>query len=157
MFMLHRLNSLGCPRDEMVVVLKQHILSMAEQAVPFWGPSITKAESHMIEGILKTGLLIIIKDDYKSFKQALSKTGLKSLSSRRKDIIFKFAKTAVKSDRFSEWFIKTDRNPARRQKQKEMYKEVTCRTTRYARSSLPVLSKAVSWHPPKIYIAPQVY
>ena len=53
MYILHRLNKLGCPKSEMIEVLKQQILSMAEQAVPFWGPSITKEESRMIEGILK--------------------------------------------------------------------------------------------------------
>ena len=51
MYILHRLNKLGCPKSEMIEVLKQQILSMAEQAVPFWGPSITKVESRMMEGI----------------------------------------------------------------------------------------------------------
>ena len=157
MFMLHRLNKLGCPQNEMIEIMKQQILSMAEQAVPFWGPLITKAESNMIEGILKTGLHIILQDKYISFKHALKSTGLKSMSARRKDLIFKFAKKAEKSDRFSEWFNKNQPNQTRRIKPKSSYKEVSCRTTRYARSALPVLTKAVSWHPPKVYIAPRVY
>ena len=141
----------------MIEVLKQQILSIAEQAVPYWGPMITRSESHMLEGILKTGLHIILQDEYISFKKALAKTGLKSLAARRKDLIFKFGKKAEKSDKFSKWFTKTEQNQSRRPKPKPLYKEVTCRTSRYSRSSIPVLTKAISWHPPKVYVAPQVY
>ena len=130
---------------------------MAKQAVPFWGPSITKVESRMIEGILKTGLHIILKDDYISFQNALKKTGLKSMAQRRWDMIFRFAKKSEKSDKFSDWFVKSEQSLNKRIKPKSTYKYVTCRTNRYERSSLPVLTKAVSWHPPKTYIAPQVY
>ena len=98
----------------MISVLKQQILSVAEQAVLFWGPQITKAESVMIEGILKTGLHIILKDEYHSFKQALLKTGLQSLAQRRKNMIFKFSKQAEKSEKFSEWFSKCEYNADRR-------------------------------------------
>ena len=157
MYMLHRLNKLGCPKNEMIEVLKQQILCMAEQAVPFWGPSITKVESRMIEGILKTGLHIILKDEYVSFQKALKKTGLKSMAQRRKNMIFKFAKNAERSPKFSSWFVKSDVQVNKRLKPKHTYKPVTCRTNRYEQSSLPVLTKAVSWHPPKMYIAPQVY
>ena len=157
MYMLHRLNELGCQRKDMIDFLKLHILSIAEQAVPHWGPMITKSESHMIEGILKTALHIILKDEYVSFKHALKITNLKSLASRRKDIIFKFANRAQNSERFREWFKKAEHNPSLRHRQKDRFKEVTCRTTRFSRSSIPVLTKAISWHPPKIYISPEVY
>ena len=157
MYLLHRLNKLGCPRAEMVEVLKSQILSVAEQAVPYWGPSITKSESHMIEGILKTGLHIILQNEYISFRHALKSTKLKSLSSRRKDIIFKFARKAEKSERFSEWFNKIRCDPEKRHKPKSTFKRVTCRTNRYSRSALPMVTDALSWHPPKVYIAPEVY
>ena len=157
MYMLRRLNSLGCPRKDMIDILKQQILSIAEQAVPYWGPRITKVESQMLEGILKTGLHIILQDEYVSFKHALKKTGLKSLAQRRKDLIFSYAKKAEKSDRFSEWFQKAQQNPKTRNKPKSVYKPVMCRTNRFSRSALPVLTKALSWHPPKVYIAPEVY
>ena len=158
MFMLHRLQELSFPKKEMMLVLKQQILSIAEQAVPFWGPRITKTESHMLEGILKTGLHIIFQEEYVSFKSALRKAKIKSLAQRRKDLIFKFAKSAQKSEKFSTWFseIQTDRR-TQRHRSKNLYKEVTCRTTKFARSSIPVLTKALQWHPPKIYVAAEVY
>ena len=111
----------------------------------------------MLEGILKTGLHIILQDEYHSFKHALHKTGLKSLSDRRKDLIFSFAKKSEKSEIFSSWFKKQENKCKTRKKPNHIYKPVTCRTNRYARSALPVMTKAVSWHPPKVYIAPEVY
>ena len=80
------------------------------------------------------------------------------MAQKRKDMIFKFGRKAAQSEKFSNWFVKTQINDTtRRPKAKPVYKSVTCRTTRYERSPLPVLTKTVSWHPPKIYIAPQVY
>ena len=111
----------------------------------------------MLEGMLKTGLHIILQDEYISFRSALKKTGLKSLASRRKDLIFRYAKKAEKSDKFSEWFQKAQQNPNSRTKPKSLYKPVICRTNKFSRSALPVLTKALSWHPPKVYIAPEVY
>ena len=41
------------------------MLVMVEQAVPYWGPMITKAESDMLERVLKTGLLTIFQVEYR--------------------------------------------------------------------------------------------
>ena len=49
MWVLQRLKNLNCPREELIEVLKQQIFSVVEQAVPYWGPRITKAESQAIE------------------------------------------------------------------------------------------------------------
>ena len=57
--------ALGCPKPELLDVLRQQVLVMVEQAVPYWGPMITKAESDMLERVLKTGLLIIFQDEYR--------------------------------------------------------------------------------------------
>ena len=160
MHILERLRNLNCPTEELLDVFKHQILSVVEQAVPYWGPMITKSESQMLERILKTCLHIIYQNDYKNFKNALKSSNMFSLSQRRKNIIFKFAQKCKDSPVFSHWFSKndvlSDKQPTTRNK-KPKYKPVTARTNRYKRSSLPVITKAISWHPPKIYVAPTVY
>ena len=84
--------SLGCPREELLDVLRLQVVSMVEQAVPYWGPLISKVESNMIERVLKTGLRIIFQSEYTSFQHALTSAGMKSLKTKRADMIFKFAK-----------------------------------------------------------------
>ena len=83
------MKELGCPIKELLDVLKQQVVSVLEQAVPFWGPRITKKESYMIERVFKTGLQVIYQNSYVSFHHCLKAANLKSLAQRRKDIIFK--------------------------------------------------------------------
>ena len=80
---------------------------------------------------------------------------MKSLKERRKDMVFKFSKQAQKHEVFSQWFSKNNVTRSTR-KTKPKYKPVTTRTARYARSSLPVITEALNWHPPKIYVAPNL-
>ena len=156
MWVIRRLKSLGCDNNDLLDVLKQQVLSVLEQAVPFWGPLLTKVESVMIERVLKTGLHIVYQSEYKSFTQCLELAKLKSLSQRRKDMIFIFSKKSLKSDKFNDWF-KQDNGLCNTRHKKPAYKPVTCRTLKYERSSLPVMTRAVSWHPPKVYISPNIY
>ena len=129
---------------------------MLEQAVPYWGPLITKRESNMIERAFKTGLHIIYQEQYKTFTNALRLSKMKRLSSRRKDTIFKFIRRATANPKFESWFQPNQQTyPTRRTKAK--YKKVETRTVRYERSALPTMSKMTSWHPPKTYFPPDVY
>lgn len=156
MWVIRRLKGLGCPREELLDVLKHQILSVVEQAVPYWAPMITKNESQILERILKTALHIILQDEYISFRNALKITKMKSLSDRRKEAIFKFCKNAEKSDAFNRWFSKAETSRPTRNSV-PLYRPVSCRTTRYERSSIPAMTKILSWHPPKNYIAPVIY
>ena len=104
MWIVRRLKELGCETGELLDVLRQQVLSVAEQAVPFLGPIITKQER-----ILKAGLHIIYQQDYVSFYHVLKISKMKSLALRRKDIISKFCRQAEKSDTYSNWFCQLDR------------------------------------------------
>ena len=156
LWILRRLKELGCPTEELLDVLQQQILSVVEQAQPYWAPMITKHESQLLERILKTALHVILQEKYVSFQNALKLTHLKSLSHRRKEIMYKFCKKAEKFDVFQNWFSKSE--PARQTRNNAPYfKPVTCRTSRYERSPLPTMTKNLSWHLPKIYISPKMF
>ena len=76
---------------------------------------------------------------------------MKSLRARRMNLITKFAKKALKSERFQEWFVEEESNfgmITRSKEPKKLFKAVKCRTQRYERSSLPFMTKLLSWHPP---------
>ena len=74
LWIVRRLKELGCDMTDLLDVLRQQVVSVLEQAVPYWGPLITRKESNMIERVLKTGLQIILQEKYKSFKNALHVT-----------------------------------------------------------------------------------
>lgn len=152
MWILRRLKSLGCPIQELLTVLQQQIISICEVSVPFWGPMITQVESNMLERCLKTGLHIIYQEQYTSFHQILKLAGIRSLKMRRLELMTRFGKAAIKNEKYKNWFCLSgseEREGVRtRSRPVPPLKPVPCRTARYERSSIPVLTKLLSWHPP---------
>ena len=154
MWILRRLKALGCPIPELIDVLKQQVISVCEVSVPFWGPMITKNESNMLERCLKTGLHIIYQEQYVNFSNALSLANMKSLKIRRFEAITKFSKRALASNKYRNWFTKTDQTSTRlRFRPTAALKPVTCRTQRYERTSLPLMTRLLAWYPPLKYTA----
>ena len=155
MWVLRRLKSLGCPIPELLDVLRQQVISICEGSVAYWGPMITKVESNMLERCLKTGLHIIYQEDYVCFNNALSLSNMKSLKIRRLELISKFSKKAIQSTKYKNWFShsKEPSEMRTRRKAAPILEQVYCRTQRYQRSSLPFMTKLLSWHPPLRYVA----
>ena len=155
MWILRRLKSLGCPIKELLDVLQQQVLSICEGSVAFWGPMITKAESNMLERCLKTGLHIIYQEKYLSFSQVLKLANMRSLKVRRVELITRFSKNALNSSKYSNWFCRNEEtaNIATRRSQPPLLKPVQCRTQRYSRTSIPLMTKLLSWHPPLRYVS----
>ena len=150
MWLLRRLKSMGCPVPELLDVLRQQVISICEGSVPFWGPMITKSESNMLERCLKTGLHIIYQEQYITFDQVLKLAGMRSLKLRRLELISRFSKSAFKNEKYKNWFCPSEERQGVRTRGKPVprLRPVPCRTARYQRSSLPVMTKLLSWHPP---------
>ena len=155
MWVLRRLKSLGCPIPELLDVLRQQVISICEGSVAYWGPMITKVESNMLERCLKTGLHIIYQEDYVCFNNALSLSNMKSLKIGRLELISKLSKKAIQSTKYKNWFSysKEPSEMRTRRKAAPILEQVHCRTQRYQRSSLPFMTKLLSWHPPLRYVA----
>ena len=154
MWVLRRLKALGCPIPELIDVLKQQVISVCEGSVAYWGPMITKSESNMLERCLKTGLHIIYQEQYVNFSNALILANMKSLKIRRLEAITRFSKKALSSDKYTNWFQKSDPTSTRlRWRPSAQLKPVTCRTQRYKKSSLPLMTRLLAWHPPLKYTA----
>ena len=153
MWFLRRLFSMGCPQNELIEVLKQQIVSFCEVGVPFWAPMITVSESNMLERSLKTGLHIILQEKYVSFGNALKIAKMQSLKNRRAIQMTRFAKQALISEKHSTWFEQSGPSTEMltRNRKVPILKQVQCRTQKYAHSSIPVLTKILSWHPPMSY------
>ena len=154
MWVIRRLKALGCPEAELISVVQQQILSVCEVGVAWWGPSISKHESNMLERTFKAALHVVFQDKYVSFKSALRRANMKSLKFRRSILISRFAKKALGNEKHANWFLENDAQPAqevelrRKKPQVPLLKPVTCRTQRYQRSSLPLMTHLLNWHPP---------
>ena len=122
---------------------------------------ISKSESNMIERCYKAGLHIILQSEYITFKQALIRTKRESLKVRRLKLLTSFGQKALKNKKHGIWFCKAEQKQdtgrqRRHQPIQPLLKQVTCRTQRYQRSSLPFLTRLLSWHPPLVWSAPEL-
>ena len=100
---------------------------------------------------MKTGLHIIFQENYRSYEHALKQANLKTLRQRRILLMNNFAKKASKSERFNKWFVvesNEEGKSTRTKKPTRLLRQIPCRTQRYERSSLPYMTKLLSWHPP---------
>jgi hypothetical protein len=160
MWVIRRLKTLGCPIPELVEVLKQQIVSICEFGAAYWGCMITKQESNMLERCLKTGLHIIFQDQYISFSHCLQLAKISSLKNRRLSIIARFSKNAQKNPKYKKWFCASEEPPegarTRQAGSRPLLKPVQCRTQRFERSPLPVMTRLLSWHPPLLYTPPHL-
>ena len=80
MWMIRRLQKLGASQEDLLDVYNKQIRSILEFAVPVWNSSLTGEHVSQLERIQKTALHVIIGDGYKSYSQALKKSGLVKLS-----------------------------------------------------------------------------
>ena len=110
-----------------------------------------KQESNMLKRVLKTGLHIIFQEKYVNFRNALYLGHLKSFKERRQIKIVKFCKKLYKNDRFKPWFCDCEepRQPPAMHLRSAgnnlpLLKPVACRTQRYSRSSLQIMTSILS-------------
>ena len=104
MRLLHKLVSLSVPQEDLLNIYIIYIRSILEQSCQVWHGSLTLENFQDLERIQKNALRIILQDDYLSFSNALSLTGLKSLFERRADLCLRFAKSSAKNDQTKSMF-----------------------------------------------------
>ena len=106
---------------------------------------------------LKTGLHIIYQEEYVNFINALRLANMTFLTIRRLEAIARFSKKAFTSDKHRHCFLKSDASSTiLRWRPTAALKPVTCRTQRYERMSLPLMTRLLAWHPLLKYTAPDL-
>ena len=144
MWMLRRLKPLGASSEELIDVYEKQIRCILEFAVAAWNPGLTKAQINQIERVQKCALAIILEEQYLSYKNALKNMDLVTLSERRYNLSLKFAKKAVKHDKFSNWFTPSSRPAINTRSIKPAFKPVQARLARYLKSPISYLTKLLN-------------
>ena len=134
---LRRLKKLGAASDDLLDVYFKQIRSILEFASPVWNSALTGDDIINLERVQKAVLHIILGDNYKSYSSALKATGLQKLSERRKKLSINFAKSALKSPKFNNWF-RINPNQGGRTNQPKFCPAIA-RTERFRRSPISEL------------------
>ena len=104
---------------------------------------------------LRLAYILYIKKDTSHFHRFWNlQICMRSLKTRRVALITSFSKKAFSHEKFKGWFSESeDRTAGARTRGRPIprLKPVACRTQRYKRSSLPLMTKLLSWYPPMRY------
>jgi hypothetical protein len=141
MWIIRRLRALGASTQDLLRVLRTQVISVLQFAIPAWTTMLTLREESHIESVLKTGLYLVYGQRYLSYKWALQEAGMISLKDQRFNILKKFTKRCISSNKFSTWFemnkTVNDKVKTRTCQLSSTYKEVYARTKSFAKSPIP--------------------
>ena len=141
MRLLHKLVDFGVPREDLVNIYVLYIRSILEQSCQVWHSSLTLDNFHDLERVQKSALKIILQDEYESYSNALTITGLSTLFQRRSNLCLKFAKSCVKNPQTRHMF---PANPTRTEydletRFREKYLVQQAKTERLRNSAIPYM------------------
>ena len=142
---LRRLKQLGASKQDLLDVYCKQIRILTEFAAPVWNSSLTGSDIVKLERIQKIAFHIILGDEYCSYTSALKILGMEKLSQRRKHLCLKFAKRALRSEKFSKWFKPSVPN-MRTRTEKPKFCNVVSRTARFEKSPISYLTKLLNQH-----------
>ena len=144
MWILRRLKYLGASITDLVSVYTTQIRCVIEFSVAVWNSALTEAQICQLERIQRCALSIILSDQYRDYKTALSQLNLEVLSVRRKHLCRTFAVKSAKHPKFASWFCQNDEKLVNTRSKREKYKPVIARTNKYQRSPLAYLTELLN-------------
>ena len=144
MWIVRRLKSLGASTEQLLDVLNKQVLSVLFLGAPAWYGQLTIAERTHLNRVLRCGLHIIYGDSYRSFRQALTRAGMLSVTDQLHRMTVKFAHKAAQHNKFSKWFKVRPESQLNDRRQKTKYLPVPSRTARYRCSPLPLLTSILN-------------
>ena len=108
MEILRKLFKFNVPIADLLTIYIIYIRSYLEQSCVVWHASLSEENSNSLERVQKIALRIMLKEGYISYQNALEKTELKLLSSRREDLCLEFAKSCTQNEKAKSMFPLND-------------------------------------------------
>ena len=143
LWILIRFKSLGGTTSQLVTVYQCRIRSTLEFCAPVFHSGLTKEQSRQLELVQKKAMAIILGRDYSTYEVALQKVGLERLDARRTNLCYKFALSCTKSKRHRSMFP-LNPHPRQNMRRPKLYREVSCKTSRYYNSPVPYLTRLLN-------------
>ena len=144
MRVLHRAAQFSSNKQDLLVIYKMFIRSKLEQSASVWHSSLSKCNESDLERVQKSALKVILRDEYKSYKDALKILNIESLFERRELLCLKFAKKGLKLTNFKNMFPIQVAKHSMEKRILNKYKVNSAKTERYFRSSIPYMQRKLN-------------
>ena len=109
---------------------------MLEQSCVVWHSALTEENAHDLERIQKASLKIILKENYKSYENALEILDLDNLAKRREMLCLSFAKKCLKNEKMRQYFSKNLKIHQMKTRNQEVFNINTAHTERLKKSPI---------------------
>ena len=126
----------------------KEVRSILEFGVPVWNSGITSKMREQIERVQKVCISIILCDtEWKiSYEVGCTILGIEPLTFRRHELCTKFIQNASCNPRHADMFCRNT-NPFNTRYEKQVYRDFSCRTTRFLDSPLCYLTRLLNSNP----------
>ena len=104
MELLRKISGFGANWEDLKNIYILYVRSLLEQSCTVWHSGLTLENNEDLERIQKCALKIILKEDYKTYENALKLLDLEKLCERRKNLCLKFAKKCIKHPKMKDLF-----------------------------------------------------
>ena len=141
---LHEASKFTRKISDLKIIYTMFIRSKLDCSSVVWHSSLTEKEINSLERVQKSAVKVILKNNYKSYEDALEFLNLDSLQVRRKKQCLKFAKDCLKHEKMKELFPLNVKNTQLKIRFKETYKVNKANTERYKQSAIPYLQNLLN-------------
>ena len=109
-----------------------------------WHSSRTENQINSLERCQKAAVIVILKNNYRNYEDALKMLDLDSLKERRRKQCLKFAKDCLKHEKMKMLFPLNVQNNETKTRHKETYKVNKAYTERYRQSAVPYMQRLLN-------------
>ena len=146
MQLLRKVASFGVGTGDLKHIYILFIRSLLEQSATVWHSSLSAENSNDIERVQKTALRVILGDQFKTYKNALTILNLDSLWERRDFLCLNFALKSAKNPKTSHMFPINEKEHIMTKRNVEMYKVQQTNTVRLQNSSIIYMQNLLNKH-----------
>ena len=144
MQILNRASSFTSSRQDLKKIYLIYIRSILEQSAVVWHSSLTSKNRRDLERVQKVAVKVILGNSYSSYKNGLDKLNIQTLSERREQICFRFAKKSLKNDKARSMFQKSKTEHCMKKRKTQKYKIRLAKTKRFKKSAIPYMVKLLN-------------
>ena len=141
LWILRRMVSLDLDHNQLYDKYCKEVRSILEFGVPVWHPGLTLKDSVAIERIQRVAFKIILQENFTDYPSACLYFDTTTLKQRRQKLCMNFASKNLKSENP---FFDLVEKMVNTRSAKDTVKNFKCRTSRFAKSSLPYMAKLIN-------------
>ena len=144
MELLRKISNFGANWEDLKNVYILFIRSLLEQSCTVWHSGLTLENSEDLERIQKCALKIILRENYKTYENALKLLDLDKLVERREYLCLQFAKKCIKNRKIKDLFPLKDKKHEMITRNQEIFEIKKANTKRLQNSPVIYMQKLLN-------------